>query len=251
MRTITYKCDRCGKPVTGRGVTKINANIQRGMDGTEKKSYDFCSTCFLIIKRSFARSLSMDESMEDITKPVQSEPLAKPACEVPSPAAITEEPVVVSEPAASENGLKLGPISKEEKDEILRLFVETNLNADQIAAKMNRLPRGIKRAFNSAAKSGELDRLKEAFAEKKRQAKAAEEAVEEDLSEKNIGSGASNAGIVRDGYTAAPKTEVINGKRYDVGGILALHNAGWGLKMIADERHYDQDVVRIIIEKYN
>ena len=38
-------------------------------------------------------------------------------------------------------------------------------------------------------------------------------------SEKNIGSGASNAGIMRDSYVTGPKTEVINGKRYDVGGI--------------------------------
>lgn len=30
MRTITYKCDRCKKPITSRGVTRINATIQRG-----------------------------------------------------------------------------------------------------------------------------------------------------------------------------------------------------------------------------
>lgn len=275
MRTITYKCDRCKKPITSRGVTRINATIQRGKDPAEKQNLDFCSTCFLAIKRSFIQALNMDtETAEELvpevkTEPVISEtktepeakhaekPAGKPAIN-PEPAinpAVKPEPVErIKESGAGENGLKLGPISQDEKNEILRLFVECGLTPDQIAAKMNRLPRGIKRAINSATKSGEIDSMKAAFAEKQRLAKeaaeAAEASIEEDLSEKNIGSGASNAGIMRDSYVTGPKTEVINGKRYDVGGIMALHNAGWGSAMIAEERHYDQDVVRIIIEKY-
>ena len=275
MRTITYKCDRCKKPITSRGVTRINATIQRGKDPAEKQNLDFCSTCFLGIKRSFIQALNMDtETAEELvpevkTEPVISEtktepeakhaekPAGKPAIN-PEPAinpAVKPEPVErIKESGAGENGLKLGPISQDEKNEILRLFVECGLTPDQIAAKMNRLPRGIKRAINSATKSGEIDSMKAAFAEKQRLAKeaaeAAEASIEEDLSEKNIGSGASNAGIMRDSYVTGPKTEVINGKRYDVGGIMALHNAGWGSAMIAEERHYDQDVVRIIIEKY-
>lgn len=275
MRTITYKCDRCKKPITSRGVTRINATIQRGKDPVEKQNLDFCSTCFLAIKRSFIQALNMDtETAEELVSEVKTEPVisetktepeakhaekpaGKPAIN-PEPAinpAVKPEPVErIKESGAGENGLKLGPISQDEKNEILRLFVECGLTPDQIAAKMNRLPRGIKRAINSATKSGEIDSMKAAFAEKQRLAKeaaeTAEASIEEDLSEKNIGSGASNAGIMRDSYVTGPKTEVINGKRYDVGGIMALHNAGWGSAMIAEERHYDQDVVRIIIEKY-
>ena len=279
MRTITYKCDRCKKPITSRGVTRINATIQRGKDPAEKQNLDFCSTCFLAIKRSFIQALNMDaETAEELvpetktepaisetkTEPtakhagkpaVKSEPAGKPAVKPAINPAVKPEPVErIKESGAGENGLKLGPISQDEKNEILRLFVECRLTPDQIAAKMNRLPRGIKRAINSATKSGEIDSMKAAFAEKQRLAKeaaeAAEASIEEDLSEKNIGSGASNAGIMRDSYVTGPKTEGINGKRYDVGGIMALHNAGWGSAMIAEERHYDQDVVRIIIEKY-
>ena len=285
MRTITYKCDRCRKPITSRGVTRINATIQRGKDPAEKQNLDFCSTCFLAIKRSFIQALNMDaETAEELvpetktepaisetkTEPtakhagkpaVKSEPAGKPAVKPainPESAinpAVKPEPVErIKESGAGENGLKLGPISQDEKNEILRLFVECRLTPDQIASRMNRLPRGIKRAINSATKSGEIDSMKAAFTEKQRLAKeaaeAAEASIEEDLSEKNIGSGASNAGIMRDSYVTRPKTEVINGKRYDVGGIMALHNAGWGSAMIAEERHYDQDVVRIIIEKY-
>ena len=285
MRTITYKCDRCKKPITSRGVTRINATIQRGKDPAEKQNLDFCSTCFLAIKRSFIQALNMDaETAEELvpetktepaisetkTEPtakhagkpaVKSEPAGKPAIKPainPESAinpAVKPEPVErIKESGAGENGLKLGPISQDEKNEILRLFVECRLTPDQIASRMNRLPRGIKRAINSATKSGEIDSMKAAFTEKQRLAKeaaeAAEASIEEDLSEKNIGSGASNAGIMRDSYVTRPKTEVINGKRYDVGGIMALHNAGWGSAMIAEERHYDQDVVRIIIEKY-
>ena len=285
MRTITYKCDRCKKPITSRGVTRINATIQRGEDPAEKQNLDFCSTCFLAIKRSFIQALNMDaETAEELvpetktepaisetkTEPtakhagkpaVKSEPAGKPAVKPainPESAinpAVKPEPVErIKESGAGENGLKLGPISQDEKNEILRLFVECRLTPDQIASRMNRLPRGIKRAINSATKSGEIDSMKAAFTEKQRLAKeaaeAAEASIEEDLSEKNIGSGASNAGIMCDSYVTRPKTEVINGKRYDVGGIMALHNAGWGSAMIAEERHYDQDVVRIIIEKY-
>lgn len=262
MRTITYKCDRCRKPITSRGVTRINATIQRGKDPAEKQNLDFCSTCFLAIKRSFIQALDMNaETAEELVPETKTEPAAKhagkPAAK-PEPAinpAVKPEPVErIKESGAGENGLKLGPISQDEKNEILRLFVECGLTPDQIAAKMNRLPRGIKRAINSATKSGEIDSMKAAFAEKQRltkeAAEAAEASIEEDLSEKNIGSGASNAGIMRDSYVTGPKTEVINGKRYDVGGIMALHNAGWGSAMIAEERHYDQDVIRIIIEKY-
>ena len=261
MRTITYKCDRCRKPITSRGVTRINATIQRGKDPAEKQNLDFCSTCFLAIKRSFIQALNMDaETAEEMvpetkTEPAISETKTEPAAKRAGKPAVKPEPVErIKESGAGENGLKLGPISQDEKNEILRLFVECGLTPDQIAAKMNRLPRGIKRAINSATKSGEIDSMKAAFAEKQRLAKeaaeAAEASIEEDLSEKNIGSGASNAGIMRDSYVTGPKTEVINGKRYDVGGIVALHNAGWGSAMIAEERHYDQDVVRIIIEKY-
>lgn len=275
MRTITYKCDRCKKPITSRGVTRINATIQRGKDPAEKQNLDFCSTCFLAIKRSFIQALNMDaETAEELVPEVKPEPAisetktepaakhaGKPAVK-PEPAinpavkpAVKPEPVErIKESGAGENGIKLGPISQDEKNEILRLFVECGLTPDQIAAEMNRLPRGIKRAINSATKSGEIDNMKAAFAEKRRLAKeaveAAEASIEEDLSERNIGSGASNAGIMQNSYVTGPKTEVINGKRYDVGGIMALHNAGWGSAMIAEERHYDQDVVRIIIEKY-
>lgn len=271
MRTITYKCDRCRKPITSRGVTRINATIQRGKDPAEKQNLDFCSTCFLAIKRSFIRALNMDaETAEELvpetkTEPAISETKTEPAAKHAGKPAVKSEPAInpavkpepverIKESGAGENGLKLGPISQDEKNEILRLFVECGLTPDQIAAKMNRLPRGIKRAINSATKSGEIDSMKAAFAEKQRltkeAAEAAEASIEEDLSEKNIGSGASNAGIMRDSYVTGPKTEVINGKRYDVGGIMALHNAGWGSAMIAEERHYDQDVIRIIIEKY-
>ena len=283
MRTITYKCDRCKKPITSRGVTRINATIQRGGNPAEKQNLDFCSTCFLAIKRSFIQALNMDaETAEELvpeiktepaisetkTEPaakhaakhagkpaVKSEPAGKPAVKPAINPAVKPEPVErIKESGAGENGLKLGPISQDEKNEILRLFVECRLTPDQIASRMNRLPRGIKRTINSATKSGEIDSMKAAFAEKQRLAKeaaeAAEASIEEDLSEKNIGSGASNAGIMRDSYVTGPKTEVINGKRYDVGGIMALHDAGWGSAMIAEERHYDQDVVRIIIEKY-
>lgn len=148
-----------------------------------------------------------------------------------------------SETVVSEKGdisyLTLGPISAEDRKEILRLYVYEKLTPYDIAIKMNRLPRGIKRAINSAIKSGEIDRMQETARK------------EDDISEEpKKDSEEAESPVIKDSYTAPPQTVVINGKRYDVGSILALARAGWGPGKIADDKHYDDAVVRVIIEKY-
>lgn len=172
---------------------------------------------------------------------------------------------------------KTGLITKEEHDEILRLYVEEGMTWDVISIKLNRLPRGIKRTINTAIKSGEVDRLRNKF-EKQKEVKSAaavkctdtgviksstnsipkepavpilsESAEEAEDASDNTGSGVSNGGVKHDSYTAPPQKEVINGKSYDVGGVLALAKAGWSYDAIADERHYDKDIVIFIVEKY-
>lgn len=155
-----------------------------------------------------------------------------------------QEPVNEQEPS----GLKLGPIGPDEKQEIFRLYIEEGLTELQIAERLNRLPRGIKRAINSASKSGELDAMKAEYAARK----AAEEQDAPDAVEAGReGSGASDARMdLNDSYVVPPQKAVIMGKRYDVGGVLALARAGWNAPKIAEERHYDVDVVRVIIETY-
>lgn len=207
MRTISYKCDRCKKPMTSRGATKINLSVQKGADTPEKKSYDFCTSCFLKVKCSFMGSLIPDEE-SDVNGP---------------------DPVSIKE-GQDASGLITGPIKEADRREILRLYVEEGMDPDMIAKKMNRLPRGIKRAINTAEKTGELADLR---------AKAKTESEGALLSE-----------IMGDGYQAAPKTEIINGKKYDVGSIMALKKAGWKISDIAAEKHYDETVVALLLEKY-
>lgn len=299
MRTVSYKCDRCGKPMTGRSAVKITAMLQRGMEPAEKSAHDFCQKCFVKVKNAFMQSLS------DIDTP-NAEPAAEPAGDAAKELAkelamgltrksaagkedqgkkyhsravgpavkeghnvhFTVETLVPKKQEQPENEdipaeqpdeklstertdgiLILGPLSKEEHEEILRLHVEEGLDADAIASRMRRLPKGVKRCINSAVKSGKLDELRAEFAARQ---KPVPEAIEDDdeASEQNAGSGASNAGIMKDAYTAPPQTEVFEGRRYDIGGILALANAGWEPKLIAEERHYDEDVVRMFLEKY-
>lgn len=254
MRTISYICNGCGKPLTFRSAIKINMNLQRGVHPLEKNTLDFCSSCFLKVKSVF---------LEGTIPEISTDTKERKTAEVTEKIRKTEQPVS-SEKTADRSKLITGLISPDERQEILRLYVQEGLNADQIAAKLNRLPRGIKRTIHTAEKTGKLKQMQDAKIsvsglkpsdEKKVSDLAGSLASqlmvsEEEVTERNQGSGASNAAILRDSYTTAPQTEVIQGRRYDVGGVLALAKAGWPVDKIAEERHYDEDVVMIILEKY-
>lgn len=254
MRTISYICNGCGKPLTFRSAIKINMNLQRGVHPLEKNTLDFCSSCFLKVKSVF---------LEGTIPEISTDTKERKTAEVTEKIRKTEQPVS-SEKMADRSKLITGLISPDERQEILRLYVQEGLDADQIAAKLNRLPRGIKRTIHTAEKTGKLKQMQDAKIsvsglkpsdEKKVSDLAGSLASqlmvsEEKVTERNQGSGASNAAILRDSYTTAPQTEVIQGRRYDVGGVLALAKAGWPVDKIAEERHYDEDVVMIILEKY-
>lgn len=269
MRTITYKCDRCGKPVTSRVCIKINMTVQRGSEPSEKKTFDYCTKCMLAIKKAFAEACVMDdgeasgcvlehegraaavpESAQG-NAPAATEPEEETRTEqdkLPHTEAVrpTDAPLdsIIQEEHADGDGLRRGPISIQERNEILDMYVNQGLSADVIAEKLHRALKGVSRALNASRKDGTLDRL----------LKEKEKAVKEDTIEETTdyagGSGASNAGILKDGYTAPPRSGTIDGRRYDIGGVMALANAGWDAGKIAEERHYDVDVVRLILEQY-
>lgn len=254
MRKITYTCDRCGKPLNSKLVFKLNVAKQKGSDTVEKKSFDFCSPCFLHVKTAFQDALKMEEMTEEKPTSLKADPVDQ----------ITEQTVEKPAIEITETKLITGPISDADRTEILRLYIQDELSPEDIAVKMHRLPRGIKRAINTALKTGEMEMLRERFlhpaAEITDQVSEpepekgvvddseSEKAEEED--DKDRGFIASNARVLKDGYTAPPKTELINGKRYDIGSILALARAGWSAAKIADERHYDTDIVQYVIETY-
>lgn len=258
MRVIQYICNGCGKTLNPKLVIKLNVNIQRGVDPVKKETFDFCSPCFLKAKQAFLGSMSSEEQTDEevsdaavpiITEDVPEQTPTAEVCEQPdAPAEDVTEPacdVPVAEEinTDTEQSLVTGPISLEERAQILLLFVENGMAPEQIAKKMRRLPKGINRAINAARKSGELDKLRQTVS-----SNCADE--EEDGPGRDSGSGVSNANITKDAYTAPPQVDFINGKRYDVGCILALNSAGWSPHEIANEKHYDEDVVRVIIEKY-
>lgn len=303
MRTMNYKCDRCGKPLTSRTAVKINSVLQRGNDPSEKKNFDFCNKCFLVVKRRWAAALSMnseeDENIGEMKKTsgeslkmsdILNGALDKEDTEKSGTEQVTEdsttkkrgpyrtynkesETVRISEPKRrgrrpkpvelpepGEDGMVLGPINAAEKQEFLRLYVDEGLSIEEIAERMHRLVKGVKRAINSMEKSGEMESYRKKLDEERGEQDAAQTAIhnllyrdeedEEDMSESNTGSGATNSGIKRDSYTGKAQTTVYDGKKYDVGGIMALYKAGWKTADIASERNYDEDVVRLIIEEY-
>ena len=263
MRTITYKCDRCGKPVTSRACVKINMTVQRGLEQSEKKTFDYCTKCMLAIKKAFVMACTIDdEGTSEVIEPdnrleeessAQDKPVAE---EVPAKILTKQDKLLyteaVTQPNADStiqeehidpNGLRRGPISVQEKNEMLDMYVNQGMSAEAIAEKLHRALKGVSRALNAARKDGTLDKL----LEKK---KAAKEDVIEETMDYAGGSGASNTGILKDGYTAPPRSGIIDGRRYDIGGVMALAKAGWDAGKIAEERHYDVDVVRLILEQY-
>lgn len=282
MRTVTYTCDRCKKTIAARAAVKLNISLQRGSDGVEKQGFDFCTRCFLAVKKEFLAAVNVDDAQEEhgaspsqnpdgaaltagqpgqteaghadrlklvpagqtgqtedrpvygaCTSPVERPgPVDKP---VPRPAFFGRVPKPV------QDGLKHGRIGDDEKAEILDLFVNGGKSVEAIAERLNRSTRGIARTINTAMKDGTIDRMKTEAA-----------AIEEELvKEASGGSGAKNAGILRDSYTMSPKLGTLDGRRYDVGGILALAGAGWPAGKIAEEKNCDVDAVRLIIEKYS
>lgn len=255
MRTILYTCNGCGKSLQSRSVIKVNVHIQRGNSQIEKKVFDFCSPCFLRSKSAFLNSMKPEEEIlteaaaELVVLP-DDEPVVLPDERTKALAIKSKDTAFKPEKDADRNTMVLGPISAEERVEILRLHVENGLSADQIAKKLNRLPKGIKRALNSALKSGELDSMQRKLQEKHAIMNAQLSNIDAEICESNPSSGASNAGVKIDSYTVPSQTEVIYGRRYDVGGILSLAKAGWPCDKIAEEKHYDVDVVRVITEKY-
>ncbi len=262
-RFISYKCNRCGKPMSSKVAVKINVSMQKGDDPSEKKIYDFCFPCFLSIKSAFDQALIIPkeqadnaayistenktdhETADDTNRPndkTDSIPDEAPDKASPVPDADADS----NDTSGTENepGLVTGPISQKEHDEILRLFVVEKLSPEEIAKRMNRIPKGVKRLINSASRTGEISRLQNSL-------DMNEDDAEENDPESKHDSDVSDASISKDSYTVPPTKEYIDGKAYDVGCIRALLHAGWPPEEIAKEKNYDKDVVRAMIEKYH
>lgn len=238
MRTIFYKCDRCGKEMTGRSAIKMAVNLQRGIQPVEKISHDFCQACFLELKAGFTKALS-DIKQSDANPVIRTEPAAGPATGETSmvkPEAEKPENASGTYTALREGAIVTGPLSKADRKFVLKLHVEKGLDAAEIAERMHRTPKGIKHLLTCAAKSGELNELREEFAGKNGNAQPAEPE--------------SEAPVSPDDCEFSSKMEYVNGKLYDVGSILALAKARWSAKDIAGDKHYDEDVVRMLLEKY-
>lgn len=249
MRTVTFICDKCGKVIRSENTTKLNINLQRGKDSVEKTSHDFCSPCFLAMKKAWKAALS-----EKPVKKVPAKQPLKPNVSIDE-LAPTQTPLLPQDmdttKVPKKRGRKPKPVNPEdwlnrteivygvikapEKAFILKLHVEEGLSADEIAAKIHRIPKGIKRAIGSAAKSGELDRLRSEFQKSNPPADDPDSIITH---------------LRRNSYLMPERTETIDGERYDVGSIMAFHNAGWKPSEIAKEKGYDEDVVRVIIEDH-
>lgn len=233
MRKTTYVCDRCKKPLTGRGATKINLSLQKGANSVEKETFDFCTPCFIKVRSAFFNEMNQlvsnaDDELDEHATPAKDKPKDTPKSK-----------------KESNEGLVTGPIGNEERTRILKLYIEDELTPEEIGAKINRATRGIRRAITMAERSGELTRLKKEY-----EVKMAKRAAEQEIKEDRCGSGASNSNLKYDIYTKPPQMEIVDGKVYDVGCILSLLNAGWSIDKIADERAYDEDVVMMLIEKH-
>ena len=296
-RTVSYKCDRCRDPVAPKSVVRIAVNIQEGGRDARKKSLDFCPECFAVLSAAYESAMRAVPEHPDPV-PAEAAPaqerapatdscsgIGQEACQEQPPAAAqdpgkahgqaqaphqSEAPDESVDAAASADAvpraddLVLGPISDDERMEILRLHAVEGLPADEIAKRMRRLPKGVKRAINSAEKSGELARIRDSFqgaepgrgpegpATERAIQETASSAAETDPDEEEDGpesTGVSNARVGRSSYVAPPLVDRIGGKKYDTGCILALARAGWPAEEIAKERNYDLAVVKHLMKQ--
>lgn len=248
MRTVTFICDKCGKAIRSENATKLNINLQRGKDSVKKTSHDFCSPCFLAMKKAWKAALSEKPVKKvSVNQPVTSNvsidklastqapllPQDTDTAKVPKKRGRKPKPVN-PEDWLNRTEIVYGVIKAPEKAFILKLHVEEGLSADEIAAKIHRIPKGIKRAIGSAAKSGELDRLRSEF--------------------QKSNPPADDPNFImtqrRNSYLMPERTEIIDGEKYDIGSIMAFYKAGWSPSEIAKEKNYDEDVVRVIIEDH-
>lgn len=280
MRTISYTCDKCGKVMKSIGATKLNISLMRGTDSMEKKTYDFCSPCFVKIKKAWKEILSGAFSYDPPVKEpiagtspltgIDTKDIPKTGVTVTtenkaSPAKVQESVDPIKSMQAEDETPKkrgrkpkvetpkdwtgrteifYGPIRQKEKAYILKLYVEEGLCAEEIAEKIHRAVKGIKRAITQYQKSGELDRMKTEFAAKQAKEKASPTEPSDGAA---AAPGHSHIGI-RNCYIQPAQTETIDGIKYDVGGIMALYKAGWPASEIAKDKGYDEDIVRMILE---
>lgn len=229
MRSTAYKCDKCGNPVDARHVIKINATVQAGIGASEKKPFDFCRGCFSGLKAVFSDYLKDSGDIQ---------PVSSDGCE------------------AAAAGLQMGPLTETEKVEILRLHIMEGLSPEDIAVKMNRLPRGIKRTINTAERHGEIEMWRNRFLKDVARGNVKQVQTDDAAEAKDKGaprshsSGVSNRRVTEDKYTAPPKVVEMDGVKYDVGCILALARGGWSAAKIADEKNYSVSEVAKIMEEH-
>lgn len=262
MRTVTFTCDRCGKKIASTNATKLNITLQRGRDSVEKKTFDFCSPCFVKMKKMWKNALSGIEPATKVTKSATIEERSKTEISNTEsiatnesklmPVSIAEDNTSSEKPVPKKRGRKPKPVNPEEwlnrteiargsikapeKDFILKLYAVDGLSVEEISKKLHRHMKGINQAINLAMKSGELDKLK-----------GQSEKTKEEQSETEL---VNIFGRRRSSYVMPANTEVVDDKEYDIGGIMALHNAGWPPSEIAKEKDYDEDIVRLLIENH-
>lgn len=249
MRIITYTCDRCGKNIQSSAATKINTTLFRGMDSSEKKNYDFCSKCFLKMKKAWQHELSVinkkpaaegkqvPDKLPTQTKPVSDKlpVMTEEMKDAPKKRGRKPKPVDVNE-WKTRTETVYGVIKPWEKELILKFHVEDGMTAEEIGLKLHRIPKGVNRTITAAAKSGELDRLKKELKDKE----PGKNISEVDIFDRNR----------KSSYIMPSNKKIIDGVKYDIGSIMALHKAGWTANKIAEENlNWDEDIIRIIIEK--
>lgn len=257
-------CDFCNKCFLYMKKAWTNA-LSTGAPAESDETGDEKQSEMKITMKDIMNGALDDEPVKD--KPAVKHPVKRDPYEVVQP---VQQPVQQPDikkrgrkpkpkemPVPGEDGMVQGRITPMEQKEILRLYVDEGLSVEEIAAKLHRLTKGVARYLNAAEKAGELDEYRKSSEARKKQDEEARNAIhnllsadEDDASENNRGSGASNSGITRDSYTGQAQTMVYDGRKYDVGSVMALYKAGWKIKDIAEERNYDEDVVMLIIENF-
>lgn len=249
VRRIEYICNKCKRRVDPSVVVKLSVATVEGKSPVSKSSLDFCPEDFKALQRKVADFCSNTEENEpeSIHEKTEESSVSVTYHDDDEQSGEKQEAVTggssFEEEAADK---KSGPIRLEERKRMFRLYLLDNLSVEEVAKKMGRTVKGVARSISCAKKSGELEKIKDELMSESFD-------FEEDSSQREeyIGSGVSNARIKHDSYTSMPHTKVMGGKKYDIGCILALAKAGWSVGKIAEEKNYDEEVVKEILISHN
>ncbi len=149
-----------------------------------------------------------------------------------------EKACMGEEPLSDDFEYVSGPIKDDERNSILILYAQGK-TLIAIAKETHRVPRAINRVVND-------------YRRKYRRDLTLDNLIELGIIKSDVGKDEDSSSEVAEpvySYNDGDEAPIGTGRKVDVGGIWALHNAGWSRKDIANEVHQPIEIVNRVLDR--